>query len=300
MSQNKKNFFDDMLQEEETRLASFQDEFLEESLSIPGGQDLPLAHKESSKSSLDPAMNENSISAIHSEPLQLVPEDQGIRDEPIELETDSDPVASISAPTPLPDGEELSRAGVMPTVGSFYSDQLLHKAEQKISKLELDLQKLSKSLQEKNSIIQALEKENLELVSSNKKISSELMLKDEAVEAEKKVLLESLSSKDIKIAALTSRVESLDEKIQSEYSNLKIRERELENRLLLLKKEHQVLAETKDENLSHLSKDLELSKNTHRKLKEQVERLNLKLSEKDELIIKITQALDLAKTLTQS
>jgi hypothetical protein len=121
--------------------------------------------------------------------------------------------------------------------------------------------------------ISQLEKENVEIKSEYKNENS--------------LLKGSLVFKDSENSKLQEKVEELEVRIKNDFKKIRIRERELENRLELMKAEKQAVVKSKDELLLELQRKNDISKSELETYRNKVQELN-KTIESYQNQIKIT------------
>jgi len=117
---------------------------------------------------------------------------------------------------------------------------------------------------------------------------------------EKDILQESMSSKDLRISTLQEKIENLENELGSKYSRIRERERDLEGRLEILKKEQHVVTKSKDEMLLKLKGQNESLKADIEKLRARSQKVTSHLHEKEDALRRTMKALKLSLTMLES
>ncbi len=117
---------------------------------------------------------------------------------------------------------------------------------------------------------------------------------------EKKILNEALDAKETKIVALQSRVESLEDELESKYNRLRVRERELESRLEILKQEQDAVASSKDDMILRVKKQNNALTSDLERARSQTQKTAAQLQEKEDALRRTIKALKLSLTMLES
>ena len=117
---------------------------------------------------------------------------------------------------------------------------------------------------------------------------------------EKKILQESLSSKDLRINTMQEHIENLEQELESRYNRVRVRERDLEGRLEILKKEQFAVAKSKDEMILKLKSQNEGIKSDLEKLRAQSQKVTSHLQDKEDALRRTMKALKLSLTMLES
>lgn len=117
---------------------------------------------------------------------------------------------------------------------------------------------------------------------------------------EKKILNESLASKDLRISTLQEHVESLEEELESRYNRIRVRERDLESRLEILKQEQTAVTKSKDEMILKLRSQNNGLQSEIEKLRIQHQKTSSHLQNKEDALRRTMKALKLSLTMLES
>lgn len=117
---------------------------------------------------------------------------------------------------------------------------------------------------------------------------------------EKKILQESISSKNLRIDTMQEHIENLEQELESRYNRVRERERDLEGRLEILKKEQSAVTKSKDEMILSLKSQNESVKSDLEKLRAQSQKVTSHLQEKEDALRRTMKALKLSLTMLES
>lgn len=198
-----------------------------------------------------------------------------------------------------------SRAtATMPVSGMGLEDQLrsanyLELAQNRVLELEKEVQKLRRDNEQLSSAGQHFKELTESIKQQLRQSEANFSNLKEIAEEEKKILTQSLEAKEIKIGALQERLIELEEKINSSFDHVRIRERELENRLEIMKTESDAVMSSKDEMILDLKKQLNLVNSDLEKYRIQNQKITSKMEGKEELLRRTVKALRIALTMLE-
>jgi DNA-binding XRE family transcriptional regulator len=162
-----------------------------------------------------------------------------------------------------------------------------------------------------------LEKENEKLREENELLASaadlsrekidELFRKSESQDRSKKDLLEAkqneinlykeaVNDKDRIIAKFRNKSEELEARLKSDLKKIRVRERELENRLELLRMEKNALTKSKDESLMEFKRKIDHLTSENETFRRRIQDANQKLENNNEQLARTVRALRLTLT----
>ena len=113
----------------------------------------------------------------------------------------------------------------------------LRVAQERILELETLVERLRGENEELLAAAETLKSRTDQLMSENEKLESRLVDEREVVEAEKKLAKEAMSEKNRELFELRQKLEGLEARMAANMQKVRVRERELENRLELVKME---------------------------------------------------------------
>ena len=117
---------------------------------------------------------------------------------------------------------------------------------------------------------------------------------------EKKILQESIDSKDLRISTMQEHIENLEQELESKYNRVRVRERDLEGRLEILKKDQSAVAKSKDEMILNLKSQNESLKSDLKKIRTQSQKVTSHLQDKEDALRRTMKALKLSLTMLES
>ena len=115
-------------------------------------------------------------------------------------------------------------------------------------------------------------------------------------ESELKIFKDGLLKKDTEIHRLRSKIDELENRLSNDLKKVRVRERELENRLELARMEKNALVRTKDENILDLKRRNETMESEIEKFQQTVLDLNEKIEGNQEQFSRTVRALRIALT----
>jgi chromosome segregation ATPase len=178
----------------------------------------------------------------------------------------------------------------------FQQAENLKIAQQRIVELEKDIERLRK---ENEVLISAGEiaqqkLEDLSLQFSNLERAKH-DLKEQS-ESELRIFRDGLQVKDSEILRLRNKVDELESRLANDLKKIRVRERELENRLELAKMEKSALSRSKDETILDLKRRVDHLNSEIENYKDRVLDLNQKLEANHEQFGRTVRALRIALT----
>ncbi|MCO5114294.1 MAG: hypothetical protein M9899_08965 [Bdellovibrionaceae bacterium] len=212
-------------------------------------------------------------------------------------------IQSIKA-VEVPEQFSSKPTATMPVSGMGLEDQLrsanyLELAQNRVLELEKEVQKLRRDNEQLSSAGQHFKELTESIKQQLRQSEANFSNLKEIAEEEKKILTQSLEAKEIKIGALQERLIELEEKINSSFDHVRIRERELENRLEIMKTESDAVMSSKDEMILDLKKQLNLVNSDLEKYRIQNQKITTKMEGKEELLRRTVKALRIALTMLE-
>ncbi len=185
--------------------------------------------------------------------------------------------------------------------GTPYDAQLvqaenLKLAQARIIELEKELEKMRKENELLSSAGELSKQKVDELVvkvQTHEKFRQE---KQNQFENEIKIFKEALIQKDVENQKLKLKIEELEGRISADLRKIRVRERELENRLELLKAEKTALVRSKDETILELKRKIDSNTAEIENYKSKVVELNQKIESNQEQFNRTIRTLRLALT----
>ena len=179
------------------------------------------------------------------------------------------------------------------------SSNYLEVAQNRVLELEKEVQKLRRDSEQLAAAGKHFKEMTESLKMQVKQAESNYQNMQDIAKEEKKILMQSLEAKEIKISALQERVMDVEQRQGSQYENVRIRERELENRLEIMKSETEALAHSKDEMILDLKKQVQTVHYDLEKYRIQNQKMSTKMENKEELLRRTVKALRIALTMLE-
>lgn len=165
--------------------------------------------------------------------------------------------------------------------------------EKELSNLRIETQELAMAGSHFKALADEREQRNKSLEARISEVQST------AIE-EKKILNAALEAKETKISLLLERVESLEVELESKYNRLRVRERELESRLEILKQEQDAVASSKDDLILRVKKQNNALVSDLERARAQSQKSSTQLQEKEDALRRTIKALKLSLTMLES
>lgn len=178
----------------------------------------------------------------------------------------------------------------------FLQAENLKIAQQRIIELEKDIERLRKEneiLTSANDIGKQKMEDLLAQVQQSERQKFELK---ETNESELRIFKDGLVAKDQEILRLKTKVEELESRLANDLRKIRVRERELENRLELSKMEKTALVRSKDETILELKRRSETMDSEIKSYQNKVIELNQKIEANQDQFSRTVRALRIALT----
>lgn len=130
-------------------------------------------------------------------------------------------------------------------------------AQQRILELEDEIERLRRENEQLIAAGRSLNQRVEELTSKAEKVTGQLEEEKDNFEDEKQVLSDSMQAKDREIGRLNGKVQELELRLATDMKKIRVRERELENRLEIMKMEGVAVIRNKDEIILDLKRRID-------------------------------------------
>ncbi len=172
-------------------------------------------------------------------------------------------------------------------------------AQTRISELEQELERIRRENEDLAAAGETLRRRADELISKTENLDIKERETHRIADEERKVLRGQMQAKDRENAELRARVEEIELRLESNFKKIRVRERELEHRLEIVKMESQTLVSTKDKMILELKRQLDqlVHENDHAKAKSQ--EMFGQYKDKQETIRRVVRALRIALTILE-
>ncbi len=176
----------------------------------------------------------------------------------------------------------------------------LKRAQEKILDLESMIEDLRRENEKLHAASQTFKKHGDELQVRVSDLQLELSsLKDQAQD-EKKLLMSAIDQKERSLDGERLEKEQLQSRLNSNLKKIRVRERELENRLEIVRLENFSLQRSKDEHILGLKRQIDEIDTELESYRDKAKYISLELQKKKQMLRKTVKALRLALTLLES
>ncbi len=185
------------------------------------------------------------------------------------------------------------------TEAALAQSESLRIAQQRLLEFEQEIERLRLQNEELAAAGETLRRRTDELTASNQKRESDYQNLVSTFEQEREILNSSKEALQRDIAATRHKNEELELRISTNIQKIRVRERELENRLELVKLESAALIRSKDEMILELKRNIDqlnLELNNYRAKNQE---LNKQTNDKQEQLRRTVKALRLALSMLE-
>lgn len=190
--------------------------------------------------------------------------------------------------------------GVMgPAEASLAQSENLRIAQQRILELEKAMERLRGENEKLVTAGEMIRKKADQLLAQNEATESKYHLDVSSLTEEKDLLKNSLSSKDQEIEKLKAQLDEMELRLSTTLQKIRVRERELENRLELVKMESAALIRNKDEIILELKRQMDQVSMELDNYRHKGQELNKQLNDKQEMLKRTVKALRIALTMLE-
>ena len=195
----------------------------------------------------------------------------------------------------------LSSGGSMPspTEANLKQTESLRIAQSRIHELENELDRLRRESEQLASAGETLRRRTDELLAKSENLENRLRESSVTSEEEKKIMRDQLSAKERENLALRGKLEEAEMRLEGNFKKIRVRERELEHRLEIVKMEGQTLVATKDDMIMRLKREIDQMKFEIENSKVRSQELYNQYKEKQETARRVVRALRIALTILE-
>lgn len=172
----------------------------------------------------------------------------------------------------------------------------LKMAQQRILNLERELDRLRLENEELNGAAEFVKLRSEQLEQKLVNVEKEKAEVSEQAHSELMILKGSLSYKEQELSKAKLRLDEIEARMRSDFKRIRSKERDLENRIEILRVEKQSLIRAKDETILELQRKIEQSKSELDSYRAKVGELNRSIEQQQEQIKRTVRALRLALT----
>jgi hypothetical protein len=172
-------------------------------------------------------------------------------------------------------------------------------AQARIHELEAELDRLRRESEKLASAGETLRRRTDELLAKSENLENRLHETQTTSEEEKKIMRSQLNARDRENMDLKSKLEEAETRLEGNFKKIRVRERELEHRLEIVKMESQTLVSTKDDMIMRLKREIDQMKFEIENSKVRSQELYNQYKEKQETARRVVRALRIALTILE-
>jgi hypothetical protein len=204
---------------------------------------------------------------------------------------------------PLPAAKARVASGAIPTFSSaeasLKQSESLRIAQFRISELEHELDRIRRENEKLSSAGETLRRHSEELRSRAENIEQDKRESERILEEEKRVMRGQLMQKERENIEFRQRLEETEGRLESNFKKIRVRERELEHRLEIVKMESATLVSTKDKMILDLKRQVDQLNSESDYSKQKAQEMQGQYKEKQETIRRVVRALRIALTILE-
>jgi hypothetical protein len=200
-----------------------------------------------------------------------------------------------------PQGNVFSAASAVfaSSEAALKQSESLRIAQGRITDLESELERLRRENEDLAAAGETLRRRTDELISKAESLEIREREAQRIAEEERKVFRGQLQGKDRENAELRARVEEIELRLESNFKKIRVRERELEHRLEIVKMESQTLVTTKDKMILELKRQLDQLIHENDLAKSKSQEMYNQNKDKQETLRRVVRALRIALTILE-
>lgn len=172
-------------------------------------------------------------------------------------------------------------------------------AQNRINELEQELERLRRENEDLAAAGETLRRRADELIGKTESLEVREREAQRIADEERKVMRGQLQAKDRENAELRARVEEIELRLESNFKKIRVRERELEHRLEIVKMETATLVSTKDKMILDLKRQLDQLIHENDLAKAKSQEMYNQNKDKQETIRRVVRALRIALTILE-
>jgi hypothetical protein len=217
------------------------------------------------------------------------------------------PVSSFAATeirsgmNPLPDQPKpvFSSTAFVSADAALKQSESLRIAQNRLSELENEIERLRRENEKLASAGDTLRRRSDELISRAETLENRSLEAKRLHDEEKKVWQSQMQAKERENAEMRSRLEEVETRLESGFKKIRVRERELEHRLEIVKMESSTLIGSKDRMILELKRQVDQLNHESDQGKRKSQELFNQYKEKQETIRRVVRALRIALTILE-
>jgi hypothetical protein len=186
-----------------------------------------------------------------------------------------------------------------PPENSLRQSEHLRIAQEKINNLERDLEDLRRENEKLASAGDVFRRRADELTSKSENLDAHAREAQHIFDEEKRILRSQMSQKEREAAELRQRVDEMETRLESNFKKIRVRERDLEHRLEIVKLETASLVNSKDNMILDLKRQIDQLGHESEFAKQKSQELFKQYKDKQETIRRVVRALRIALTILE-
>jgi hypothetical protein len=175
----------------------------------------------------------------------------------------------------------------------------LRVAQKRISELENELERVRRENESLRSAGETLRRRTDELQAHAENAELNTQEAKKIAEEERKVLKGQIQSRDREIAEMKARIDDAENRLESNFRKIRVRERDLEHRIEIIKAESQSIAASKDRMILELKRQIDQISSELNHSKAQVQETFNQFKDKQETARRAVRALRIALTVLE-
>jgi chromosome segregation ATPase len=208
-------------------------------------------------------------------------------------------VVDLDGPIHLNSTRTVRPNHLSPSEAAVIESDSLRVAQNRILELEKEIDRLRMENFELAQAGKTLQRKADEMISRVETAENKVSEAHKILNEEKAIFKTSLKSKEKEIRDLRNKNEILESRLETDFKRIRIRERELEHRLELMKVEHSSVIRAKDDMMMDLRRKLDQIETESENYRTKGQELYKKLAESDETMRRVVRALRIALTIVE-
>lgn len=185
------------------------------------------------------------------------------------------------------------------TEAALRQSESLRIAQSRITELEAEIERLRRDNEKLATAGETLSRRADELIAKIENLEIQKREADRIHEEEKKVFRGQVQQKDREIVELRGQLEEMEARLENNFKKIRVRERELEHRLEIVRMESQTLISTKDKMILDLKRQIDQLTHENEYGKQKTQELYNQYKDKQETVRRVVRALRIALTILE-
>lgn len=202
-------------------------------------------------------------------------------------------------PAPKLNHQPISSHAFSSAEASLKQSESLRIAQARITELEQEIERLRRDNESLTTAGDTMRRRTDELTSMMETLEVQARESKARLEEEKTIMRGQLQAKDRENAKMRTRVEEIETRLESNFKKIRVRERELEHRLEIVKMEHATLISTKDKMILDLKRQIDQLNHESETVKSKTQELYKQYKDKEETQARVVRALRIALTILE-